>query len=147
MSTPDNDAPHEEFEGGPQSDYEVGYGKPPKQHTFQKGNKKGKGRKKGSKGMKRIVNEAFGMKVKGSLAGKVQSISKFEAGMHQLATKHSQGDAKATDKAIALYERYGPQDQTEGPPKAKLKKDYRVLRRYLEMQELICPDDEEGDDG
>lgn len=79
MSTPDNDAPHEEFEGGPQSDYEVGYGKPPKQHTFQKGNKKGKGRKKGSKGMKRIVNEAFGMKVKGSLAGKVQSISKFEA--------------------------------------------------------------------
>jgi hypothetical protein len=43
--------------------YSVGYGRPPLHSRFGSGNKQGKGRRKGSKNLKTIVNEAFGAKM------------------------------------------------------------------------------------
>nr|WP_298899173.1 DUF5681 domain-containing protein [uncultured Altererythrobacter sp.] len=129
-----------------EGDYEVGYGKPPKSTQFKKGNTKGKGRKKGSKNLKTIVNETLGMKVKVKTAGKVKTISKFEAGLHQLATKHSQGDPKAIAKAIELFERYGPKEDPEGPPPEKTAKDHSALKKYLAMQDIIHSEKAESGD-
>lgn len=137
MSKPQGDEPQEEFQGRTEGDCEVGHGKPPKEHRFQKGNKMGKGRKKGSKGLKTIVNEAFGMKVKGSLAGKPTKLTKIEATIHQVATKASQGDPKAADKAIPLYERYGPPEDPEGPSVERIEANLDALEAYIAMKRQI----------
>jgi len=126
-------------------DQVVGYGNPPKEHQFQKGNKLGKGRKKGAKNLKTVVNEALGMMVSTTVGGKPKKMSKIEAGMHQLANQTSQGKLKAIEKSIALYERYGPQEDPEGPSEEKLKHDFSTLKDYLAMRELIDPDNGEGE--
>jgi|GEM_PF-1436465 len=144
-SEPGDEAPKEELIGRSKDDYEIGYGKPPRHSQFKKNNKYGKGRKKGAKGLKTIFNQAYGMKVKGKLDGKPQTMTKFEAGMHQLANKHSQGDPKAIAKSIELMERYGPQDEAEAPPREKLKKDMASLESYLAMKKFILEDRDDGD--
>lgn len=149
MSTPDNDTPHQEFEDGPESGYEVGYGKPPKHSQFQNGNKKGKGQKKGAKAIKTVVKEALGLKVEAKLGGKVKKFTKFELSLHQLATKASGGDLKAIEKVIALQQLYGPAEDPDGPSPEKLKLDRDTLRDHLEMLDFLYPpelDDEEGEE-
>ena len=130
-------------------DYEVGYAKPPKEHQFKPGNKFGKGRPKDTKNMKTIVNEALGQKVPVKMGGKLKKRSKIELTVYQVATKASQGDLKAADKALGLYERYGPQDDPEGPEPEKVRRDLAALRDYLAMMDRISPpeDEEEDDDG
>lgn len=142
----------EEANGDPASgagDYDVGYAKPPKEHQFKAGNKLGKGRQKGAKGLKTIVKEAMSQKVPAKLGGKAVKLSKLELTVHQIATKSSQGDLKAADKALALYERYGPQDEPDGPEPEKVRRDLAALRDYLAMMDRISPpdDEEEDDDG
>lgn len=146
MSKHTGKKPEDSFEEGKDTDYEVGYGKPPKHGQFKPGNKHGKGRKKGSKGIKTIVNEAFGMQVKGSLGGKPTKLSKTEAGMHQLATRFSQGDPKATDKAIPLLERYGPQDDPDGPSVERIEANLNAMEAYFALRRQVDSFEGEGDD-
>ena len=54
------------------------------------------------------------------------------------------GNDKAIDRAFALYERHGPQDDANGPPPEKVKRDWRAYRKFMEMKQIIDPD---GDDG
>ncbi|MXO73056.1 DUF5681 domain-containing protein [Alteraurantiacibacter buctensis] len=117
----------------------MGYAKPPKEHQFKAGNKLGKGRQKGAKGLKTIVKEAMGQKVPAKLGGKTFKLSKLELTVHQIATKSSQGDLKAAAKALALYERYGPQDEPDGPEPEKVRRDLEALRGYLAMHDLLNP--------
>lgn len=126
-------------------DQEVGYGKPPKEHQFKKGNKLGKGRPKGAANMKTLVNAALSVKVSTKIGGKTKKMTKAELALHQLAHKASQGDLKAIDKVIAMHERYGPQEDPEGPSEEKLNYDLSTLKDYLAMKQLIDPDDEEDE--
>jgi hypothetical protein len=128
---------------------EVGYRKPPKEHQFKSGNTLGKGRPKGAKNLKTIVNEALGQKVAVKMGGKTKKLSKVELMVHQVATKASQGDLKAADRALALFERYGPQEDTERPEPEKIRRDRGALRDQLAMMDLVFPpeDDEEAENG
>lgn len=144
QSPKDQDAPDGPAPGS--DDYKVGFGNPPKAHQFKVGNKCGKGRKKGAKGLKTIVNEASGQKVPVKLGGKPVKLSKLELTVHQVFTKASQGDLKAVDKALTLAERYGPQDAPEGPEPEKVSRDVDALRGYLAMLDLIDPRPDGGDD-
>lgn len=143
----DQEQPAENVSSDDSTDYEVGYKKPPKHSQFQKGNSYGKGRKKGSKGMKTMVNEAFGMKVPANMGGKKKKFAKIEVSLHRLINKAMQGDDKAAGKAIPLYERYGPQDEADGPPPAKVAKDLDSLEKFLAIRKMIEGDSEEPDHG
>lgn len=155
MSTPENNVPKKDEsknnkvvqppETSEEGGDEVGYCKPPKQHQFQKGNTMGKGRKPGSKGLRPTVTKEFGKKVATKENGKVVKKTKTEAGITQIANKFASGDPKFTDKALGLLERYGPQDEPEGPPPTKLAKDFKSLKKWLAMQELLHPQNEGGD--
>jgi hypothetical protein len=118
-----------------QPDYEVGYGKPPREHRFKPDNKFGKGRKKGAKGIKTIVNEVYGEKIATSLGGKTKKRPTIEVTIRQVANRGLKGDGKASDKGIALYERYGPQEDDGGPPPEKLERDMAAVRHYLAMHD------------
>lgn len=79
------------------SDDEVGYGKPPKKHRFQKGQSGNPaGRRKGSRNISTMVDEALKSTVIINLNGKRKSVSKLEAAFMQQANKAAAGDPKAT---------------------------------------------------
>jgi hypothetical protein len=123
---------------------EVGYGKPPVAHQFSKGNKLGKGRPRGSKNLKTIVNEAFGVKVPAKIGGKTTKLTKIELALHQLANKASAGDLKAIGKAIAMHEQYGPQEDPTGPSPEQTQINLQALGDYLVLHKMFegeCDDD------
>lgn len=116
---------------------EVGYGKPPVAHQFAKGNKLGKGRPKGSKNLKTIVNEAFGVKVPAKIGGQTRKLTKIELAIHQLANKASAGDLKAIGKAIAMHEQYGPQEDPAGPSPEQTQINLEALEDYLALHRIF----------
>ena len=129
-------------------EYAVGYGKPPKHTQFPYGNGPGKGKPKGAKNMKTIVNLATAVKVTTKINGKVKKISKLELSVHQLANKAAGGDLKAIEKLIALQERYGPEEQSVEPTAEDTKADFETLKNYLALHQLsdAVNEDQNGDD-
>ncbi len=78
------------------SDYDVGYGKPPASSQFQKGHSGNpKGRPRGSKNLATIIRQAAYERVTIAVKGKQRSITKLELASKQLANKAAQGDLKA----------------------------------------------------
>ncbi len=126
---------------------EVGYKKPPKAHQFKPGNKQGKGRPKGAKNIATIVRQSLGMKVSAKIGGKAIKASKIEIAMHQLANQASAGDFKAIAKAIELQERYGPQEDPEGPSPEEIKLDLDSLRDFLRYRPSSGENSGEADNG
>ena len=129
--SPDKPGP-EKSDGGSA----VGHGKPPQASSFQKGNKHGKGRVKGSKNLGTIVNEALGMKMTAKVDGKVKKVTKIELALHQLANKSAGGDLHAIGRSIELYDRFGPQESPSGPSPAQTTADIATLRAYLQMRDM-----------
>ena len=129
-------------------EYKVGYGKPPKHSQYPCGNGPGKGRPKGAKNLKTIVNSVTSAKLPTKINGKMKKISKIELAMHQLANKAAAGDLKAIEKLIALYERYGPEEQSLLPTPEEKKADLETLKNYLAMKNFgdDVNEEEEGDD-
>lgn len=147
MSDQTNEEPEGGFESEAGKDYEVGYGKPPDHSKFKKGNTFSKGRKSGAKGLKTIVNKAFGKKVSLKENGTLCRKTRTEVGMDQLANKFAQGDHRVTDKSLQLLERYGPQDDPEGPSAERVAANIEALRAYIAMNDQIVSFEEERDDG
>lgn len=126
--------------------YKVGKGKPPREHQFKKGNKRGKGRPKGAKNIKTIVQEARSARVRVKVDGEIRSIPKGELVIHQVYNQASAGNPRAIDKAIMLEERYGPQEDPAGPAPEQIKMDLDALRDFLKYRDMIDLPEEEGDD-
>lgn len=97
---------HDSGAKAPDGEYEVGYGKPPKEGRFQKG-KSGNpsGRPKGSPNFRTAIKKAFSEKVAIVENGKRKKISKLDAAAKQLANKAASGDPRVMDRlsAIAPY--------------------------------------------
>ena len=133
----DTIASDEEPEGqgeGSEKPYEVGYKKPPENGKFKKGNKFGKGRLKGARNLKTIVNEASARKVAVKDGSKVSKRPKIDVTLDRLNNKAIAGDLKAIAMVIALQERYGPQGDPEGPSPEELGLDLDSLRDFLNFR-------------
>ena len=90
---------------GKGGDYEIGYGKPPKQHRFPKGtsgNPAGPPPKRKQVDVAGVLNEP----VKVKAGGKERDMSPFEAGFRQLARKALDKDLRAILKFVKLCEEY-----------------------------------------
>lgn len=84
-------------------DYDVGYGKPPKQHQFkpgQSGNPKG-GRKP-SKTLEDLIFEEAGKKVTVKMGGEATTINKRQALVKSLYAKAINGDLRAVQIIFSL---------------------------------------------
>ena len=97
----------------------------------------GRGRPKGSKNLKTIVNDALSAKVSAKINGKVVKVSKVELAVHQLASKASAGNVNAIDKVMAMHERYGPQEDPSGPTPEETKIALDTLRDHLAIFDLF----------
>lgn len=91
-------------------DYHVGYGKPPKETRFQKGNQaaSGRGRPKGSRNRAIVVKEVAEYKVDVTMPnGSARKVTFWEAGIWKLAIQVAQGNLKALAQYTELHDCYG----------------------------------------
>src|SRR4051794_5423367 len=85
------------------SDYEVGYGKPPRHSRFQKGRSGNpKGRPRGSKNLSSLLNDALNGWVVVVENGRRKKITKREAIITELVNKSASADLKATQIVLAM---------------------------------------------
>jgi hypothetical protein len=92
----------------PDYDEEVGFGKPPKETRFKKGQSGNpKGRPKGAKNLATIVAEVCRgkVRVKGE-NGRTYYITTMEAIMKQLTNQAARGDMKATRMFFAMLDMF-----------------------------------------
>lgn len=95
----------------PKSDYEVGFGRPPRSTQFRKGTSGNpKGRPRGSKSLSTIVKETLDEKVVVRENGRCGRITKRAAMIKQQANKAVSGDQRAVRYLIELDLRLNPED-------------------------------------
>lgn len=87
-----------------QTEYEVGYRKPPRHAQFKPGRSGNpKGRPKNAKGLNTIVRETLGGKVAVRTATGTKQISKIEAVLQKTLEKAMKGDARAQLELMKLW--------------------------------------------
>jgi hypothetical protein len=90
------------------SDYEVGFGRPPKATQFKKGvsgNKKG--RPKGTKNIATLFHQEMHQRVAITENGERRSITKVEAALKQLINRAATGEPKAIHAVISIARELG----------------------------------------
>jgi Family of unknown function (DUF5681) len=93
---------------GPKGDYEVGYCRPPAAHRFKQGNKANpKGRKKGSRNRKVVVQDVLFEAVTVREGGKIRQMSALEAVLKKVLSKALAGDNKAALTIIGIAQKEG----------------------------------------
>ncbi|MHC4406425.1 MAG: DUF5681 domain-containing protein [Planctomycetota bacterium] len=96
---------HREAPDKAPEDYEVGYGKPPRHTRFQPGQSGNpKGRPKGSKNLKTLIDRELNEKVAVREGGRRQQVSKREVVAKQLVNKAVDGQDRAILTLIKLNE-------------------------------------------
>jgi hypothetical protein len=86
-----------------ESNYEVGYGKPPRHTRFQKGRSGNPaGRPRGKKNLATLLSDALDQKIIVVESGRRKKISKREAIVTQLVNKSASADLKATQILLAM---------------------------------------------
>jgi hypothetical protein len=97
--------------------YKVGYGQPPEETRFKAGQSGNPaGRKKGSKNIKTLIQEAMDETVVVNIGGKRKTISKLQAACMQQANKAAAGDHKALQLIIAMLAAGEADDLADAKP-------------------------------
>jgi hypothetical protein len=94
--------------------YKVGYGRPPLNRQFKPGcSGNPKGRAKGSRNLKTVVQQAASRPIRVRKNGKVQTTTTLEAMVENAALKAAQGDTKALITFVGLLARSGALNEAD----------------------------------
>jgi hypothetical protein len=129
-------------------DYEVGYGKPPKQTRFAKGQSGNpRGRPKGAKNVANILAKTSRELVTVTKGGRIVKMCRLEAGLEQLANKAASGDLRAIRELMYWLRIYADAEQVSPPMLALDEKEKPVmtsiLKRILQQNDLTTKPDTE----
>jgi hypothetical protein len=118
------------------SDYDVGYKKPPKAGQFQPG-KSGnpRGRSKNIKNFRTDFMEELDQKIELSEGGKKVKVSKQQALIKRLINGAINGDAKATATVVPLILDFSDVDDIKNNAKPLTDQESLLLRNYLQTGE------------
>lgn len=115
-------------------DYQIGYGKPPKNTRFAKGSSGNpRGRPKGSLSLRSILQKASAERVPVVINGRKRTISKLEAVVTQVMNRAASGDHKAAQMVLQLTSSLGV-DEAASPsvPAVSLATKERLLKTFAE---------------
>lgn len=127
-----------------ETDYDVGYRKPPKAGQFRPGQSGNpKGRKKRSRGLKTDLGAELRSKVPVTENGKTKQLTKQQLLIKALVTKAAKGDTKAAAQVLSMtMHMFGVEDQRAD--KATLSAmDAALLDSFLEHEASIYSTEED----
>lgn len=113
-------------------DYKIGKGRPPIDHQWkpnQSGNRKG--RRKGSKNRKTIVQAAERKTFTVKKVGRPRKVTTTEVGLHYLQQDILRNDRKAFLDYLEIVERYSDRDETTASMQELLAEDQSILANML----------------
>jgi hypothetical protein len=97
----------------PSSEYRVGYGKPPQQSRFKKGQSGNpKGRPKASESFARLARRTLNERIVIKENGERRTITKLQAALKQLINKAASGDARAIREVFKLQAMIAEHDKS-----------------------------------
>jgi hypothetical protein len=113
-------------------DYEVGYGKPPKEMQFVRG-KSGnpKGRPKGSRNLATSFMEIGREQITVTEGGRTRTMTKAEAVVHQLTNKAASGDPRARREYFQVHKMLQPPESTEEVAPDLSDRDKAVMKNFF----------------
>jgi hypothetical protein len=124
-------------------DYEVGYGKPPKDTRFPVGRSGNpKGRPRGAKNFATTFHEVTQELIHVKENGQNKTVTKLEALFRQLVSKAMSGDFKAMKEILQwnrVFEDAAERDTVDGPD---VEKDAVVMKSFLKRMRASQTDSE-----
>jgi len=122
------------------SESEIGYGKPPKESQFKKGQSGNpRGRPKGSKNLNTLIKRELESRITIEQNGTKRKIRRKEALVKGLVNDALKGKDRPRDKVFDLVERAEVSD-TSGPTHSELaERDAEILERYLARKTKLEP--------
>jgi len=127
MSNDHDDTPNDD---GPEED--VGYGRPPQKHRWQKGQSGNPaGKKKGTKSLKTELLALMNETVEVPMKGKNKKVRMLALVLRALAAKAAKGNVAAADKLLALVIQAVGFDDGEKERKKLSEADEQLLQRLL----------------
>lgn len=115
--------------------YTVGYGKPPIHTRFRKGESGNpRGKKKGQKSLKAVVEKVFQEKVSIRTARGTRQVTKLDALVQKLMNDALTGDAKAVVHIVRLAKEAGLTQEAaaiEAASQELAEEDRLILERYM----------------
>lgn len=112
-------------------DYDVGYGKPPKETRFGKGQSGNrKGRPPGSRNFATDLDEVLSSEMTVLEHGRKKKVSAQQAMMLRLREKALMGDARALDRALSLAQQLSEEKATRSAERHLSRDEDAILQRY-----------------
>jgi hypothetical protein len=119
-------------------DYEVGYGKPPKEMQFVRG-KSGnpKGRPKGSKNLATAFVEIGRERITVQESGRTRTMTKAEAVVHQLTNKAASGDPRARREYFQVHKMLQPSEPVDEITPDLSNRDKDVMKNFMKRMDRM----------
>lgn len=118
--------------------YDIGFGKPPRGTQFRKGlSGNPSGRPKGSRNLKTIVAKYFNQKMEISTGGKTRRLPVIDILMMRLRKHALEGDWKAMQQILALYQTYVEFQEVPTDPVQLHARDQQVLSNLMKRLQGI----------
>lgn len=128
-------------ESGDDPDYEVGYGKPPKSGQFKTGHKRSKGRRKGSRNVRKIFEDELFAEQVILINGRRRKVSAMKLIFRTMKMAAMKGDPKMIAAAVATAMKLcPPPEEAEETPalndaELALLRDHVAMRAFLEGED------------
>lgn len=117
------------------SDDEVGYGKPPKKHQFQKGQSGNpKGRKKGARGLKTDLQAELVSKMTIQINGKAITATKQRLMLKTLTARAAAGDTRSTDKLVDIIAKVIGVEDSNADASRLSKQDEALFKQLIDTR-------------
>lgn len=113
-------------------EYEIGFGKPPRENRFVKGvSGNPKGRPKGSMNLSTVINKIGGEPINVTENGRIRTITKNEAVVHQLMKKALSGDLRAMKDYLRLQQFSELSEEVEDSSPVLRETDVSIMKNVL----------------